>query len=334
MNFWKQLKKEKGGSPIIVLAPMADVTDVAFRTLFAKYGKPDVMWTEFVSSDGLMRAPDDNIDDTGLSSKGKLLKDLEYGEEERPIVAQLFSGKPEMMENSSKLAKELGFDGIDINMGCPDRSIEKQGSGAGLIKDPERAKELVLAAKRGSGLPVTVKTRLGYNNDDLENWLRELLSVNPDVITIHARTRKEMSKVPANWDRIKRAVEIRDEIGSDTLIFGNGDVVSLDDAKQKAKDTGCDGVMVGRAIFGDPWFFNEDVNKEDLKIEEILRVMVEHTYLFEKLLSHKNFYIMKKHYKAYCNNFDGAKELRTKLMDTAKSAKEVESIVEEWILAK
>jgi tRNA-dihydrouridine synthase len=239
-----------------------------------------------------------------------------------------------MMENSSKLAKELGFDGIDINMGCPDRSIEKQGSGAGLIKDPERAKEFVLAAKRGSGLPVTVKTRLGYNNDDLENWLRELLSVNPDVITIHARTRKEMSKVPANWDRIKRAVEIRDEIGSDTLIFGNGDVVSLDDAKQKAKDTGCDGVMVGRAIFGDPWFFNEDVNKEDLKIEEILRVMVEHTYLFEKLLSHKNFYIMKKHYKAYCNNFDGAKELRTKLMDTAKSAKEVESIVEEWILAK
>jgi nifR3 family TIM-barrel protein len=333
MNFWKELKKEKGDSPIIVIAPMADVTDVAFRILFAKYGKPDVMWTEFVSSDGLMRAPDDNVDDTGLSSKGKLLKDLEYGEGERPIVAQLFSGKPEMMRDSSRLAKELGFDGIDINMGCPDRSIEKQGSGAGLIKDPERAKELILAAREGSGLPVTVKTRTGYNNDDLENWLRELLSVNPDVITIHARTRKEMSKVPANWDRIKRAVEIRDEMGSDTLIFGNGDVLSLKDAKEKSKETGCDGVMVGRAIFGDPWFFNEDINKEDLSIEEILRVMVEHTYLFEKLLSHKNFYIMKKHYKAYCNNFDGAKELRSKLMDTAKSAKEVEEIVEDWILS-
>lgn len=331
MNFWQKLKKEKGDDPIIVLAPMADVTDVAFRKLFSKYGKPDVMWTEFVSADGLMRAPDDNVDGTGLSSKGKLLKDLEYIDEERPIVAQLFSGKSEMMKDASKLAKELGFDGIDINMGCPDRSIEKQGAGASLTKDPERAKELVLAAREGSGLPVTVKTRLGYNNDDLENWLRELLSVNPDVITIHARTRKEMSKVPANWDRIKRAVEIRDELGSDTLIFGNGDVLSLEDAKEKTIATGCDGVMIGRAIFGNPWFFNKDVNKKDLSIEEILKVMVEHTYLFESLLSHKNFYIMKKHYKAYCNGFDGAKELRANLMDNAKSAQEVSDIVDQWL---
>jgi len=331
MNFWQKLKKEKGNDPIIVLAPMADVTDVAFRTLFAKHGKPDVMWTEFVSCDGLMRAPDDNFDDTGLSSKGKLLKDLEYGEEERPIVAQLFSGKPEMMESASKLVAEMGYDGIDINMGCPDRSIEKQGAGAGLAKDPERAKELILAAKKGSNLPVTVKIRLGYNNDDLENWLRELLSTNPSVVTIHARTRKEMSKVPANWDRIKRAVEIRDELGSDTLIFGNGDVLSIEDTDKKTKETGCDGVMVGRAVFGNPWFFNREVNKEDLSIEEILKVMVEHTFLFEKLLPHKNFYIMKKHYKAYCNGFDGAKELRSNLMDNAKSASEVENIVKEWL---
>ena len=330
MNFWQKLKLEKGNEPIIALAPMADVTDVAFRAMFAKYGKPDVMWTEFVSCDGLMRAPDNNHDDTGLSSKGKLLKDLEYGEEERPIVAQLFSSKPEMMEGGSLLAAELGFDGIDINMGCPDRSIEKQGAGASLTKDPERAKELVLAAKK-SGLPVTVKTRLGNNKDDLDNWLRELLSVNPSVITIHARTRKEMSKVPANWDRIKRAVEIRDELGSDTLIFGNGDVVSLSDAYQKARETGCDGVMIGRAIFGNPWFFNREVNKEGLSVEEILRVMVEHTKLFEEMLPHKNLYIMKKHYKAYCNGFDGAKELRTKLMDEAKTANDVENIVDSWL---
>jgi len=331
MNFWQNLKKEKGNNPIIVIAPMADVTDVAFRTLFARHGKPDVMWTEFVSADGLMRAPSDNIDESGLSSKGKLLKDLEYGEGERPIVAQLFSGKPEMMRDASMLASKLGFDGIDINMGCPDRSIEKQGAGASLTKDPERAKELVLAAREGSNLPITVKTRLGYNNDELEDWLRELLSVNPDVITIHARTRKEMSKVPANWDRIKRAVEIRDELGSDTLIFGNGDVVSLEDAKEKTKETGCDGVMIGRAIFGNPWFFNENIKKEDLSIKEILEVMVEHTYLFETLLPHKNFYIMKKHYKAYCTGFEGAKELRVKLMDEAKTAKEVKNIVNSWI---
>lgn len=331
MSFWKKLKKEKGDNPLVVLAPMADVTDVAFRTMFSRYGNPDVMWTEFVSADGLMRSPDDNVDNSGLSSKGKLLKDLEYGEGERPIVAQLFSGKPEMMREASKLAKDLGFDGIDINMGCPDRSIEKQGAGAGLTKDPDRAKELVIAAKEGSGLPVTVKTRLGYNNDDLENWLRELLSVNPEVVTIHARTRKEMSKVPAKWDRIKSAVEIRDELGSDTLIFGNGDVTSLEDAYKKAEETGCDGVMVGRAIFGNPWFFNKDIKKEDLSTKEILEAMVEHTKLFEELLPHKNFYIMKKHYKAYCNDFPGAKELRMNLMDNAKTSDDVKNIVEKWL---
>ena len=124
-SFWKKLKK-----PIIVLAPMADVTDASFRRLFAKYGKPDVTWTEFVSADGLVMAPDDNVDGTGLSSKQKLLKDLEYSEEERPIVAQLFSGKPEMMEKAARLVQDLGFDGLDINMGCPDRSVEKQKSGA------------------------------------------------------------------------------------------------------------------------------------------------------------------------------------------------------------
>ena len=333
------------------------------------------MWTEFVSADGLMRASEEG--------KQKLLADLLYSEEERPIVAQLFSSVPEHMEAASRLCAELGFDGIDINMGCPDRSIEKQGCGAAMIKDPQSAREIIRAAKRGAGdLPVSVKTRLGYNADELEVWLPELLAEVPAVITVHARTRKEMSKVPARWERVARAVEIRNEVQGDarrranenqhpTLIFGNGDVLDVDDARAKARATGADGVMLGRAIFGNPWLFHPSKilperitsspasslahrrsfydslrallfpralsHSEILKgethivtLEERLHAMVEHTQLFEELLPHKNFAIMKKHYKAYANGFDGAKELRMKLMETSSSA-EVAQIVDEFL---
>ncbi len=332
-GFWKNLKK-----PIMVLAPMADVTDPAFRRIIAKYsrhgnppagegGGPDVFWTEFVSADGLF-----------LGGKEALLRDLEFSEEERPIVAQFFTAKPEMMRKASELAVELGFDGIDINMGCPDRSIEKQGAGASLIKNPKLAREIIREAKAGAGdLPVSVKTRTGYNRDEIDppagGWISELLKEEPAVLTLHARTRKEMSKVPARWETVKRAVEIRDEMGSETLIFGNGDVLDIFDAKQKAKETGADGVMLGRAIFGNPWLFDE--NKREVSIEEKLRVMVEHTKLFEELLMDpsaggKNFAIMKKHYKAYVNGWDGAKELRMKLMET-ENAEQVEKIVKQYI---
>lgn len=326
MSFWKNLKK-----PIMVLAPMADVTDPAFRRIIAKYGKPDVIWTEFVSADGLFKGGYD-----------VLIKDLAFTEEERPIVAQFFTSSPEMMEKAGRLAKELGFDGVDINMGCPDKSVEKQGAGAGLIKNPKLAQEIILGAKRGAGdLPVSVKTRIGYNKDELETWLPSLLEVSPAVITIHARTRKEMSDVPARWEYVKRAVEIRnnfyDSSGrkSETLIFGNGDVVDLDDAKRKAEETGCDGVMLGRAIFGNPWLFASKgptliVGAQRSDLGEKLKVMQEHTKLFEEILKHKNFAIMKKHYKAYVNGWDGAKELRMKLMET-KNYSDVERIVVDYI---
>lgn len=324
MNFWKELPK-----PIMVLAPLADVTDVAFRRMIAKYsahtradgtvGGPDVFWTEFVSADGLMRADEEG--------KKKLMADLLYSEEERPIVAQLFSSTPEYMEGAARLCRELGFDGIDINMGCPDRGIEKQGCGSAMIKNPKNARAVIQAAKRGAGdLPVTVKTRLGYNQDELETWLPELLAEEPAVITVHARTRKEMSKVPARWERVARAVEIRDELMSDTLIFGNGDALSIEDAHAKAKFSRADGVMLGRAIFGNPWLFHPEKDLSNVSLEERLSALVEHTKLFEELLPHKNFAIMKKHYKAYCNGFDGAKELRVELMD-APDAKTVEEIV-------
>lgn len=366
MNFWKKLNK-----PILALAPMADVTDPAFRFIIAKYSKyegsdvgqygnkntnkyqkftphphlevklpsgglgiptggPDVMWTEFISADGLALAPEEG--------RKKLLKDLEFTEIERPIVAQFFTSKPKMMEKAGRLAYELGFDGVDINMGCPDKSIEKQGSGAALIKNPALARELISAAKSGAkGLPVSVKTRIGYGKNEMEEWIPELIKENPAAIIVHARTRKEMSKTPARWESIKTAVRIRNELKSETLILGNGDVLSIEDAYSKIKDSGCDGAMLGRAIFGNPFLFR---NKNVLSkiegpyiptVKEKLSVLVEHTTLFEKILGDiKNFSVMKKHYKAYVSGFERAVGLRAKLMET-NSAGEVKKIVEEYL---
>ncbi|MFC1732906.1 tRNA dihydrouridine synthase [candidate division KSB1 bacterium] len=324
-GFWEQLKK-----PFFVLAPMADVTDPAFRRIIAKYGKPDVTWTEFISADGLFLAD--------YEGREKIKRDMEYSEAERPVVVQFFTAHPDMMRKAAKYAAELGFDGFDINMGCPDRSIEKQGCGAALMKNPKLAQELIQAAKDGikeSGkkIPVSVKTRIGYNKNTLEEWLPMLLKAEPAVITVHARTRKEMSKVPADWAQVKHAVEIRNDLKSETLILGNGDVTDLDDAQKKVDETGCDGVMLGRAIFGNPWLFGNllDKNKKEVSIEERLNVMVEHTKLYEELLGDvKSFNIMKKHYKAYVSGWDGAKELRIKLMD-AKDASEVEGVVLKYL---
>jgi len=331
MSFWKKLSH-----PIMVLAPMADVTDVSFRRLIAKYEKPDVMWTEFVSADGLALAPEEG--------KKKLLRNLAYDESERPIVVQFFGSNPKTMYEAGKLAVQLGFDGADINMGCPDKSIMKQKAGAALIKNPALARELIKALRRGAqeecdklGKPmigISVKTRVGYSkSDELKKWVTELLSEDLDALIIHARTMKEMSKVPARWEHVKEVVEIRDEIQKGkldkmekTLILGNGDVVDLEDAREKVGAVGADGAMLGRAIFGNPWLFSGKPLSEISK-QQKLSAMLEHTKLFEELLGDvKNFSLMKKHYKAYVNGFDGAKELRVKLME-ANNASEVEEIL-------
>ncbi len=360
MNFWQELKK-----PFVVVAPMADVTDAPFRRMIAKYsahtrqdgsvGGPDVMWTEFVAADGLMRATPEG--------KAKLMADLIYSEEERPIVAQLFSSTPEYMEAAARLCRELGFDGVDINMGCPDKTIEKQGCGSAMIKTPEVAQAVIRAAKAGAntgevdGIPVSVKTRLGYNTDELEAWLPAILKESPAAVTLHARIRKDMSKVPARWERIARAVEIRDAIAPEVKILGNGDVLSLEDAYEKLAKSGADGAMVGRALFGNPWFFHPErslptkltalpthgVNRDTIITEdtsnntieyvglpERLSVMVEHTKLFVELLPFKNFSVMKKHYKAYVNGFPGAAELRGQLME-AHTPEEVEGLVHDFL---
>ncbi len=317
-NFWEKLPK-----PFFVLAPMADVTDAAFRRLIAKYGKPDVMWTEFVSVDG-------------LCSPGRevLLRDFVYTEAERPIVAQIFGSKPDNFHKVAGLIADLGFDGIDINMGCPDRNVEKQGGGASMIKNPALALEVISAAKVGGrGLPVSVKTRVGYNKVELETWIPKLLSADIAALTVHARTRKEMSLVPANWDHVKRAVEIRNDLGAQTLIIGNGDVKDLADAKKKVDETGADGIMLGRAIFGNPFLFKGQT-LDEVSLQDRFRVMLEHTKLFEELLGDiKNFAVMKKHYKAYVNGFDGAKELRVKLME-ADTSEEVEEATNKFLFDK
>jgi len=299
---------------------MGDWSKASLPAEVFRVGGPDVMWTEFVSADGLF-----------LGGKDALLRDLSFTESERPIVAQFFTAHPDMMRRAAALALALGFDGVDINMGCPDRTIEKQGAGAALMKNPALARELVAAAKEGTEekIPVSIKTRLGYNKIELETWLPSLLLTNPAAIIIHARTRKEMSKVPARWEYIKRAVEIRNAAKSDTFIVGNGDVMALSEARACVTETGADGVMLGKAIFGNPWLFDE--GKGEVSREEKLRMAVEHTKLFEDFFKDtKNFAIMKKHYKVYVHGWDGAKELRGKLME-ARSADEVAQTVEAFL---
>lgn len=362
MNFWQTLPK-----PFFVVAPMADVTDAAFRRMIAKYsnhtradgsvGGPDVMWTEFVAADGLVRATPEG--------KVKLMQDLIYAEEERPIVAQLFSRHPDHMEYAAKLCLELGFDGVDINMGCPAGAIIDQGCGAAMIKTPDIAVEVIRAAKRGAksdegGIPVSVKTRLGYNVDQVEDWMPIVLAEKPAVLTVHTRTRKDMSKVPARWDRLERVVELRNEISPDTKIIGNGDVLSLADAEAKVAASGVDGAMIGRALFGNPWFFHptrrlptrltalptHGLNRdtimtsdttdgaiEYITLAERLQVLVEHTYLFCELLPYKNFAVMKKHYKAYVGGFPGAVEFRMALME-ADTPLAVERLVQNFLASQ
>ncbi|MFA6386533.1 MAG: tRNA-dihydrouridine synthase [Candidatus Paceibacterota bacterium] len=327
-KFWDKLP-----TPFFCLAPMADVTDAAFRRMFAKYGKPDVTWTEFVSADGL------------VSGGRDILKyDLLYSEKERPIIAQLFSSNPLKMREAAKYVSLLGFDGIDINMGCPDKSVEKGGAGAAMMKNEKLAGEIIQAVKDGikdskkKNISVSVKTRIGYSKNQINEWIPFLLSQDIDALTIHARTRKEMSEVPARWEHVKEVVKIRNKMGLKTKIIGNGDVVDLKHGIELAKETGCDGIMIGRGVFGNPWIFsrrplrsNDHLPLAGEEINEKLKVMLEHTKLYEKLLGKvKNFATMKKHYKAYVNGWDGAKELRIKLMET-NSYKEVEKIVKEFI---
>ena len=325
-SFWESVKK-----PFFVLAPMADVTDAAYRKLIAEIGKPDVTWTEFVSADGLYHTRElKKLPD----AENPLMRDLLYTEAERPIVAQLFSSKPEMIEYATKLCAELGFDGVDINMGCPDKSIEKQGCGAAMIKNPALAKEIIEAARKGfvagskkehDVVPVSVKTRIGYNRETIDEWIPVLLEMKLSALTVHLRTRKEMSKVAAHWDLMPRVVALRDVISPSTLIIGNGDVKSVEDARQKAELFGADGIMLGRAIFGNPYLFAGKTT-EDMSTSEKLSTLGQLAEYFDEITPAKSFHIFKKHIKAFVSGFDGAAELRAQLME-CENSKEIRSVL-------
>ncbi len=330
MTFWNRLPK-----PFFAMAPMADVTDAAFRRLVTRRGKPDVMWTEFVSADGLYHTREiQKMKD----EENPLLCDFIYAADQHPIVAQIFSSKPEMIAYAAKLAAELGFDGVDLNMGCPDKTIEKQGAGAALIKNPKLAVELIEAAKT-SGLPVSVKTRVGYTKETLDDWLTTLLTAKPAAITLHLRTRKEMSLVPADWEHMKKAVALRDRLAPEVLLIGNGDVMNIEEGKRLALETGCDGIMIGRGIFGNPWVFEgltrfNLVEDSDLRLnlgehglDEKLAALIELAHDFEKLSPPKHFAILKKHIKAFVTGFDGAADLRARLME-AKNAFEMKAVID------
>ena len=327
-SFWKRLEK-----PFFILAPMADVTDSAFRQIILECsnprtkraeqsshdGKPDVFYTEFVSADGL------------CSEKGKpkLMPHLTFKENERPIVAQFFGANPENFYKCAQLAVKLGFDGIDINMGCPAGKIVKHDSGAGLIRNPELAKEIVCEIKRGAGgLPVSIKTRIGYNKIVTEEWISHLIEAKPDAIIIHGRTMKEMSKVPAHWDEIGKAAILCKK--AEVLIIGNGDVKTYTEGLEKAEQYKLDGIMVGRGVFSNPWFFNPSTDPATKTPEEKIMLLKKHVELFTELWgNNKHFDVMKKFFKVYISGWEGAKELRIELM-RSKNKEDVAKLLISW----
>jgi len=312
-GFWEKLPK-----PFLVLAPMSNITDAALRLIVARHGKPHVIYTEFVSVDG-------------LCSRGRkrLLPDMFFHEDERPVVVQFFGKNPEHFFKSAVLAKELGFDGVDINLGCPDKDIINQGAGAGLIKNPPLAREIIQATREGAaGLPISVKTRLGYYENEIESWIPELLKEKPVALALHGRTKKQKYQGYSDWQAIKRAAEIVKQ--TDTLFIGNGDILSYDQGIQLAEESGSDGIMIGRAVVGDPWVFNPDINKEDLTLPEIFDVMLEHARLHADIFDGvKNYVSIRKHLKSYVSDFPGAKHLRVKLVQVS-SKEDVEEILNNY----
>ena len=312
-SFWKELP-----SPFWSLAPMEDVTDTVFRQIVISCGRPHVLFTEFTSVEGL--------DSEG---KEKVSYRLKYRENEHPIVAQIWGTTPEAHFKAACLIRELGFDGVDINMGCPVKKIVKQGACSALIENHELTKEIVVATKEGAkNLPVSVKTRIGFKRRVTKEWAGFLLSLGLDALTIHGRIAAEMSKTPANWEEIGKVVRLRNQMGVDTPIVGNGDVMNLLQAQELVYKYRVDGIMFGRAIFKNPWLFNSAVNIEDIGVSTKLDLLKKHVLMFEETWGClKNFDLMKKFFKVYVNDFAGASDLRNSLMN-CENVKEVITFVD------
>lgn len=301
-NFWRTLAR-----PIFVLAPMEAVTDTVLRRVIARCGKPAVFFTEFTNVEGMF-------------SKGARLVNqrLQFTEEEHPLVAQIWGSQPENFFRAAQKLIEMGFDGIDLNMGCPAQGPVHRGVCSGLIKNWPLAQEVIQATQEGAAgkIPVSVKTRLGFRSFDFA-WIRFVLEQRPEVLTIHARTVAEMSKVPAHWDAVQTVVEIRNEMQSDALIIGNGDIKSLAEARQKVAAVGADGAMIGRGIFENPYLFSETISIDDKTPQEKMQLLLDHMQLWRETWGEtKHFPTLRKFFKVYANGFPGAQELRIQLMET------------------
>lgn len=322
-NFWQEIRR-----PIIALAPMEDVTDTVFREVIGSVSDSEVLnvvFTEFTSTDGL-------CNETGRKSVSARLvvSDSERAwltKTNTRLVAQIWGSDPEKFRQSAQLITETGqFDGIDINMGCPVKKVVKNKSCSALINYPELAQEIVAATQAGTSLPVSVKTRLGFNEVITERWIGTLLDTNPAAITIHGRTQKMLSEGEAMWDEIGKAVQLRNERRLNTLILGNGDVDSYSTAMNHVQQYGVDGVMVGTGVFRNPWMFNKEAVEVNLNMR--ISLIKKHISLYDQVWEGKqNFNVLKRFFKIYINGFEGAGHWRDQLMHT-KTCSEALEIIE------
>jgi tRNA-dihydrouridine synthase len=302
---WQDLPK-----PFTVLAPLDGVTDVVFRQVIAEIGKPDVLFTEFTMTEGLQ----------SVHGRERVMDNLKYTTEQRPIVAQIWGTKPEFFYKTAVDLVEMGFDAIDINMGCPDKTVIKGGACSALIKNPSLAAEIIQATKDGAkDLPVSVKTRVGFDHDQKEEWLSFLLEQKIAALTVHLRTVREMSRVPAHWEYMPDIKKLRDDIAPETVLIGNGDITSVEEIHEKFRLYGCEGFMVGRGIFANPWMFNPNINMEDITVLQRVDQFLHHIHLFVQTWEgEKNFANLKKFAKTYISNFPDASDMRVRLMESKK----------------
>lgn len=358
-NFWETLPR-----PIIGLAPMDGVTDHPFRHIQKKHGNPDVVYTEFTNVDALCHGD--------WQSQRNLL----YDESQRPIIAQIYGRSPEHFRQVAIMLCELGFDGIDINMGCPAKSVANGGCGAGLIRTPDCAQAIVQKVKQGiqdwcngattaqctrllarfskevaarhdllpathrqrRPIPVSVKTRIGYDEPTVESWIPHLLESELSAICLHGRTLRQRYSGQADWDAIGRAAELARL--TSTLILGNGDVTSRADGESRAADYGLDGVLIGRASFGNPFIF--DLNQPPMPDGQdrqarlpirhrLIEIALEHAHLYDATFrphKHYRFFTMRKHLGWYVKDISGANYMRASLMQV-NSVQEVESLFDQ-----
>jgi tRNA-dihydrouridine synthase len=290
--------------PFFVLAPMDDVTDTVFRQVIADCAAPDLFFTEFVNVDGL-QSP----------GRSRLLPKLQFTVKEQPLIAQIWGKQPQNYHKTALELVKMGFKGIDINMGCPEKSVVKNGCGSALINNRELAAEIIVAVKEGVGgkVPVSVKLRTGFNEVDL-SWPEFILKQGIDMLSVHGRTTKEMSKVPARWEDIAKVREMRDKIAPNTLIVGNGDVTSREQGEELAKKYTLDGIMIGRGIFTNPYIFAKTDAWATLTPAQRINIFIKHIKLFQntwKDSDKRNYHGLKKFAKVYINGFDGAQALRT-----------------------